>query len=113
LLSVGDLSRRSLLIRYGLPRDVTVDSLRAAGAVGDIMGTFLDSRGNPVKHALNKRVIAAPVAMLRDIAMVIVASGGLNKTTILAGVLRAKLCSVLVVDEMAARAVLGILRGTG
>ena len=42
LMSVGDLSRRSLLIRYGLPRDVTVESLRAAGAVGDIMGTFLD-----------------------------------------------------------------------
>ena len=100
LLSVGDLSRRSLLIRYGLPRDVTVDSLRAAGAVGDIMGTFLDSRGKPVKHAVNRRVIAAPVEMLRDIATSIVASGGLNKTAILAGVLRAKLCSVLVVDEV-------------
>ena len=113
LLSAGDLSRRSLLIRYGLPRDVTVDSLRVAGAVGDIMGTFLDSRGEPVKHALNRRVIAAPLAMLRAIATVVVASGGLNKTAILAGVLRAKLCSVLVVDEVTARAVLGILRGTG
>ena len=85
----------------------------AAGAVGDIMGTFLDSWGKPVKHAVNRRVIAAPVEMLRDIATSIVASGGLNKTAILAGVLRAKLCSVLVVDEAAARAVLGILRGTG
>lgn len=113
LVSVGDLSRRSLLIRYGLPRDVTVESLRAAGAVGDIMGTFLDPWGKPVKHALNRRVIAAPVDMLRDIATVIVASGGLNKTAILAGVLRARLCSVLVIDEAAARAVLGILRGTG
>ena len=113
LLSVGDLSRRSLLIRYGLPRDVTVESLRAAGAVGDIMGTFLDQRGEPVKHPLNKRVIAAPIAMLRDIATVVVASGGLNKTAGLAAVLRAKLCSVLVIDEAAARAVLGILRGAG
>jgi len=113
LLSVGDLSRRSLLIRYGLPRDVTVDSLRDAGAVGDIMGTFLDARGQPVKHTLNKRVIAAPLEMLRDIATVIVASGGLNKTAILAAVLRAKLCSVLVADEATARAALGILRGAG
>ncbi|WP_204314970.1 sugar-binding domain-containing protein, partial [Klebsiella pneumoniae] len=47
IMSIGDLSRRSLLIRYGLPRDVTVDSLRAAGAVGDIMGTFLDAHGVP------------------------------------------------------------------
>ena len=113
LMSVGDLSRRSLLIRYGLPRDVTIDSLRTAGAVGDIMGTFLDSRGQPVKHPLNNRVIATPVDMLRDIATVIVASGGLNKTAILAAMLRAKLCSVLVVDEATGRAVLGLLRGSG
>ena len=113
LLSVGDLSRRSLLIRYGLPRDVTVDSLRAAGAVGDIMGTFLDARGQPVRHAVNKRVIAAPIAMLREIATVIVASGGLNKTAILAAVVRARLCSVLVIDESTARAALGLLRGAG
>ena len=113
LLSAGDLSRRSLLIRYGLPRDVTVDSLRAAGAVGDIMGTFLDARGQPVRHAVNKRVIAAPIEMLREIATVIVASGGLNKTAILAAVLRARLCSVLVIDELTARAALGLLRGAG
>ena len=111
LMSVGDLSRRSLLIRYGLPRDVTVESLRACGAVGDIMGTFLDAVGKPVKHVVNRRVIALPVDRLRDIATVIVASGGLNKTAILAAALRAKLCSVVVVDEATARAVLGVLRG--
>ena len=50
LMSVGDLSRRSLLIRYGLPRDVTVDALRAAGAVGDIMGHVPRCRAaSPVK----------------------------------------------------------------
>jgi DNA-binding transcriptional regulator LsrR (DeoR family) len=110
LMSVGDLSRRSLLIRYGLPRDVTVDSLRDSGAVGDIMGTFLDARGQPVRHGVNKRVIAMPIEMLRRVSMTIVASGGLNKSAILAGVLRARLCSVLVCDEAAARAALGILR---
>lgn len=113
LLGVGDLSRRSLLIRYGLPRDVSVASLRAAGAVGDIMGTFLDRHGKPVKHDINDRVIAAPLDMLRNTATVLVASGGLNKTPILAGILRARLCSVLVIDEAAARAVLGIHRGAG
>jgi len=113
LMSVGDLSRRSLLIRYGLPKDVTVESLRAAGAVGDIMGTFLDQRGQPIKHPVNKRVIALPIEMLRKVDTAIVASGGLNKTAILAGVLRARLCNVLVSDEASARAALGILRGTG
>ena len=113
LMSVGDLSRRSLLIRYGLPRDVTVDALRASGAVGDVMGTFLDAAGHPVRHAVNRRVIALPIDMLRKVATVIVASGGLNKTAILAGVLRAKLCNVLIADEASARAALGIVRGAG
>jgi DNA-binding transcriptional regulator LsrR (DeoR family) len=111
VLSIGDLSRRSLLIRYGLPRDVTVESLRASGAVGDVMGTFLDPRGVPVKHGLNHRVIAPPIAMLRDIATVIVASGGLNKAAILAAILRARLCSVLVSDEGTVKAAMGLLRG--
>ena len=75
------------------------------------MGTFLDAVGKPVKHVVNRRVIALPVDRLRDIATVIVASGGLNKTAILAAALRAKLCSVVVVDEATARAVLGVLRG--
>lgn len=113
LMSIGDLSRRSLLIRYGLPRDVTVESLKAAGAVGDIMGTFLDAAGQPVRHPVNKRVIALPIDMLRKISTVIVASGGPNKTAILAGVLRARLCNVLIADEASARAALGIVRGTG
>ena len=41
------------------------------------------------------------------------ASGGLNKTAILAAVVRARLCSVLVIDESTARAALGLLRGAG
>jgi len=111
LVSVGDLSERSLLIRYGLPADVTAGSLRDAGAVGDIMGTFLDANGVPVRHKLNDRVIAAPIDTLRRIATAIVASGGLNKAAVLAAVLRARLCSTLVTDEAAARAALAIVRG--
>ncbi|MDQ3028219.1 MAG: sugar-binding transcriptional regulator [Pseudomonadota bacterium] len=105
LLSVGDLTNRSLLIRYGLPRDVTAASLLRAGAVGDIVGRFLDASGRPVDHPLNKRVIAPSLEVLSRIATVIVASGSLNKAPIIAAVLKAKLAAVLVTDEdTAARA---------
>jgi DNA-binding transcriptional regulator LsrR (DeoR family) len=106
LLSVGDLSSRSLLIRYGLPPDVTPASLGKAGAVGDIIGQFLDAEGRPVDHPLNRRVLAPGVKELARIPTVIVASGGVNKTAIVAAVLRAKLVSVLVCDEDTARAAL-------
>jgi DNA-binding transcriptional regulator LsrR (DeoR family) len=102
LLSVGDISERSLLIRYGLPRDVTAASLKRAGAVGDIVGQFLDMAGEPVDHPLNQRVISPTLKVLAGIPTVIVASGGINKAPIIAAVLRKKLVSVLVTDEATA-----------
>jgi DNA-binding transcriptional regulator LsrR (DeoR family) len=106
VLSVGDLSNRSLLIRYGLPEDVSAASLRAAGAVGDIIGQFLDADGRPIDHPLNRRVLAPGVKELSRIPTVVVASGGANKTAIIAAVLRAKLASVLICDESTASAAL-------
>lgn len=106
LLSVGDLSPRSLLVRYGLPHDVSVTSLRRSRAVGDILGRFLDRQGQPVAHALNQRVISLPLAELARIPSVVVASGGAHKAPIVAAVLRARLASVLICDEDCARAAL-------
>jgi DNA-binding transcriptional regulator LsrR (DeoR family) len=104
LVGVGDLSSRSLLIRYGLPKDVTIDSLRRAGAVGDIMGQFLDAKGVPVDHPINRRVLAPPVATLPRMPTVVVVSGGMYKVDIVAAVLHARLASVLICDEATASA---------
>jgi DNA-binding transcriptional regulator LsrR (DeoR family) len=103
LVSVGDMSNRSLQIRYGLPPDVSAEDLVRAGAVGDIMGRFLDADGHPVDHPLSRRVIAPSLETLRAIPRVIIASGGLHKAAIVAAVLKARLCSVLISDEDTAR----------
>jgi DNA-binding transcriptional regulator LsrR (DeoR family) len=110
VLSSGDLSERSLLVRYGLPRDVTADELLARGAVGDIMGQFFDANGVPVDHPLNRRAIALPLHDLKRIPTVVLASGGANKIVAIAGALRAGLASVLVCDEDTARAALERVR---
>jgi lsr operon transcriptional repressor len=110
VFSVGDLSQRSLLIRNGLPPDVTPEELAAAGAVGDVLGQFIDARGRPVSHAINDRVIALPIAALPDIPTVILASGGLNKAPVIAAALRAGLVDVLVSDEATVAAALDIIR---
>lgn len=103
VLSIGDLSDRSLLVRYGLPRDVSTDDLRAKGAVGDIMGQFYDENGRPIDHPLNRRAIALPLDGLSQIPTVVLASGGANKTLAVTGALRAKRATVLVCDEDTAR----------
>ncbi|CAM5767984.1 sugar-binding transcriptional regulator [Bosea minatitlanensis] len=106
ILSAGDLSDRSLLVRYGLPGDVGVAELAESGAVGDMLGQFIDRNGQAVAHPINRRAIALPLAGLRRIPTVILASGGLNKAQIIAATLRGRLASVLITDEDAAAAVL-------
>lgn len=111
LLSVGDISERSLLVRYGLPKDVTIASLKRANAVGDIVGQFLDASGRPVAHPLNKRAISPALDVLAKIPTLVVASGGQNKAPIIAAVLRAGLAKVLVCDEKAAAQALRLYTG--
>jgi lsr operon transcriptional repressor len=110
LLSVGDLGRDSLLIRYGLPKDVSVASLRSARAVGDILGRFLDADGEPVDHPINRRVISPTLQVLAGMSTVVVTSGGLHKAPIIAAVIKARLASVLVSDQQTAAKVLQLLR---
>lgn len=109
LLSLGDLSRRSLLIRHGLPKDVTPAELKAAGAVGDVLGQFLDAQGRLVRHPINERVIGLPVAELARVRTVVVAAGGANKVPIIAAALRGRIAKVLVSDEEAAKATLALI----
>ena len=58
ILSAGDMSERSLLVRYGLPRDLDIAELTAQGAVGDLLGQFIDRDGRPLDHPINRRAIA-------------------------------------------------------
>ena len=69
---------RSLLMRDGLPRDVTLEELRALGAVGDILGVVIDAEGQPIPHAINERAIGISLADLASIPDVILAAGGLR-----------------------------------
>jgi len=111
ILSAGDLSARSLMVRYGLPRDVGTEELAARGAVGDMLGQFIDGEGREIDHPINRRAIALPLQELRRIPTVILASGGRNKAAVIAAALRAGLASVLITDEEAAAAALALHKG--
>ncbi|KKB85823.1 DeoR faimly transcriptional regulator [Devosia limi DSM 17137] len=113
VLSVGDLTDRSLLVRYGLPREVTMEMLAAAGAKGDLLGQFIDADGKPIDHQINHRAIALPIEALRKVPNVILSSGGAHKVESIAAVLRSGLIDVLVCDETTARAAMALAVGRG
>lgn len=106
LLSAVDLSRASRSLEYGVISQETWRSLRAAGAVGDICGHYLDADGNPVDHAMAGRAVNPPLADLRLVRDLVLAAGGVHKVPIIQGAIRAALCHVLITDETAAAALL-------
>ncbi|MBR0751009.1 sugar-binding transcriptional regulator [Bradyrhizobium jicamae] len=109
LLSMGDLTPRSLLVRHGLPPDVKIDDLRAAGAVGDVLGQFLDRNGRQIDHGINARAIAMQLDKLAQVPTSMLIAGGTNKAPIIAAVLQSRLGKVLVTDEKAAQGALKLI----
>ncbi|CDZ53841.1 sugar-binding transcriptional regulator [Neorhizobium galegae] len=105
-LSVGDVSQQSLQVRYGLPEGMTEQILRKAGAVGDLMGRYLDATGKEIDHPLNRQVLAPEMEDFRRIGCRIVASGGPHKHKILQAVAQNGLINVLITDADSAKAML-------
>lgn len=105
-MAAGDLSTRSLLMRDGMPKDVTVDELRAMGGVGDVLGTVIDADGQPLAHPINERVIGIGLEDLPSIPNVILAAGGTYKLAVNRAILRRGVVDTFVTDEATARALL-------
>jgi len=102
IVSCGDLSHKTALTAMSSVGERLPD-LKKSGAVGEILGTFLDAQGLPIDHILNQRVIAMPPADLKMIPNSILISGGLYKADIVEAILRAGYVNCLVTDEAVAQ----------
>ncbi|HYS66162.1 MAG TPA: sugar-binding transcriptional regulator [Paraburkholderia sp.] len=102
LLTCGDLTE-SLVVTYGITDPEEVRTLEKAGAVGDMLGHFMDVDGEAIDHPLNRRTVAVTLDDLRKIRRVILVSGGAKKFAVTRAALRGRYPSVLVTDEDTAR----------
>lgn len=101
LVAAGDLSPRSLLASTNIVSE-NLAELQTAGAVGDLLGSFLDEYGRPIKHPLNERVMALSPAELKAYPTPILASGGEHKLPIIRAILNAGYVRRLITDESVA-----------
>ncbi|WP_438390663.1 sugar-binding transcriptional regulator [Caballeronia sp. DA-9] len=102
LLTCGDLTE-SLVVTYGVNDPEQVRALEKAGAVGDMLGHFMDADGEAIDHPLNRRTVAITLEDLRKIRRVVLVSGGAKKFAVTRAALRGRYPSVLVTDEETAR----------
>lgn len=106
ILTASNLSDRSYLISTGLPDEVGTADLAKAGAVGDVVGRFLDQDGNVVSNALEGRTIGIDLATLHSVPDRILAAAGHHKVEIIRAALRRRLVNTFVTDDVTARLVL-------
>lgn len=103
IISAGELTEDSLLRRQGMISRSELDSLRAAGAVGDTNGIFFNAEGRQVDHDLNERTIALGFEQLKALPVILLIAGQ-EKAEAAKALLRSGIVNGLVIDGDAAEA---------
>ncbi len=99
LVSVGGLGADTTMESLGLITPQDRLTLIEAGAVGDIMGHFIDAEGRIVDHPLNRRVIAVEPSVFQGMSNITLASGGPEKDRVILGALRGRYADILITDD--------------
>ena len=102
MLGIGELNTQAHLVESGMITPDENDQLRRAGAVGELLGQFLDIGGNPVAHDINERTLGLKLEDLKNKQVVAVA-GGQGKARAITAVLNSGALTGLVTDEATAQ----------
>jgi DNA-binding transcriptional regulator LsrR (DeoR family) len=106
ILVASDLSKKSFLVQYGLPASVTPEDLAAHGAVGDLLGRFVNSSGRLIDHPINQWTVGLELEQLPNIPEVVLAAAGPHKVDIILATARRGLFSTLITDDVTAELIL-------
>jgi len=115
LLGIGTLNDYfSYLEATGYVKHLDVVKLQEAGAVGSILGLFIDKQGRPLDVSINRRVIGfRDIDTLRTIPTVMACAGGIKKASAILAALRGGYLDMLVTDAVTATAILSLYESSG
>ncbi|MDR7112671.1 deoxyribonucleoside regulator [Microbacterium trichothecenolyticum] len=103
LFSAGAADHGSVHVDSGYLTTPDIDRLVAAGAVGDVVGRYIDAGGRIVDADLDARTVGLSLDDLRRADSAIAAIAGAPKRAIASAVVASGLCTVLVTDESTAQ----------
>lgn len=97
--SLGHVHHGSVLVRSGCLREQDEAMLTRRGAVGDVVGRFINRDGQPVSEELQARSIGLDLADVAGAEMSIAVAAGEEKHAVAEACVRHGLCRVLVCDS--------------
>ena len=103
LFSAGAADHGSVHVDSGYLTTPDMDRLVAAGAVGDVVGRYIDAGGRIVDADLDARTVGLSLDDLRRADIAIAAIAGAPKRAIASAVVASGLCTVLITDESTAQ----------
>ncbi|ONI61741.1 transcriptional regulator [Leifsonia sp. ALI-44-B] len=106
LYSAGVAGPDSAHVHSGYLTTENVRELVRRGAVGDVVGRYIDANGMIVDPSLDERTLGLSLDQLRAAPTSIAVIAGLAKQAVARAMVSSGLCTVLVTDEETARAVL-------
>ncbi len=106
--SCGGVDMNALLHENRSLETETLEYLSANGAVGDILGHFVDIDGNPVKVPYDELIISISLEALQKVHLGVLVAGGQEKVKTIHAALKARYFNVLITDENTAREVIKI-----
>jgi DNA-binding transcriptional regulator LsrR (DeoR family) len=111
IVGIGGTDDGCTMVRSGCLSLAEIATLRERGAVGDVLGNYVDIRGNVIDSPHSHRLVGLSLADLRRIDTVIAIVSEVEKPRAILGVLRAHVIDVLVVDEGNATTILELAQG--
>lgn len=100
---MGGISNESVLFGSGYLEEADLERLKQAGAVGDMLGRFVDSEGAIVDAILDDRTVGLRIESLKKKPRSIGVVAGSDKAAIALAALRGGYVSIMITDEAIAR----------
>jgi DNA-binding transcriptional regulator LsrR (DeoR family) len=110
LIGIGGTDDACTMVRTGCFSLEEIRRLRLAGAVGDMLGNYVDVSGGRLESAETARIVGLSIEELHAIETVVAVVSENEKPFAILGALRTGVIDVLVVDEGNARFLLDVPR---
>ena len=110
VLGIGEVGPEAHMLQSGMLTEAELDEVNRCGAVGELLGQFLDAEGRPVAAGLTSRSLSLRLEDLKGKSVVAMA-GGPAKLAAIEAVLKSDVLTGLITDERTAAALIGGVRG--